>query len=203
MKKVILLLAVVTFIGFSAKAQTSATFGFKAGMTGSNMKFSGSGMSISMTTKVGFYAGAMADIGISENFGIQPELYYSMMGAKSGNDPEFGNGKVDLSYGNLPILFKYKSEGFSAFLGPQIGVLFSAKDKESGGPTVDIKNQFKSTDFSGIIGAGYTLTNGFGFDARYQLGFTNVGKGSDLQGVTVKNNGFMVGVHYFFNKGAK
>lgn len=199
MKKVILFLTAAAFIGFSAKAQT-ATFGVKAGITGSNMKASAGGVSISMSTKIGYYAGVIADLNVAENFSVQPELYYSLLGAKAKNGSsggvDFEGGKDDLSYVNLPVLLKYHNEGFGVFLGPQIGVLVAAKAK-SGGESEDIKDQLKSTDFSGILGASYTLSNGFGIDARYQLGFGNIAK--EAEGGSLKNNGFMVGFHYFFN----
>lgn len=199
MKKVIFLIAVVSFIGFSASAQ-SVNFGVKAGMTASNAKVKGSGITMSFDTKIGFYAGAIAEIGVSDNFAVQPELYYSLMGAKSNIDFGEGSAKstMDLSYVNLPVLVKYKNQGFSAFLGPQIGVLISAKGKADG-ESEDIKDQFNSTDFSGVIGVGYTLESGLGFDARYQQGFSNIAK--DVEGdASMKNNAFTVGIHYFFNK---
>lgn len=199
MKKVILLIAVISILGFSANAQ-STNFGLKAGMTAANMKFSGSGISIKMTTKIGFYAGAIAEIGVNDNFAVQLELDYSLMGAKSKGDDEFGDGTLDLSYISLPVLVKYKNQGFSAFLGPQIGVLMGAKSKGDG-ESEDVKDQFKSTDFSGVIGVGYTLESGLGFDARYQMGFSDIAKqDQDFEGVKVKNEGFRVGIHYFFNK---
>lgn len=201
MKKLILFLTVATFMSFSAIAQ-NVTFGVKAGITGSNMKISGtgSGISMSMSTKIGYYAGVIADIGVADNFSIQPELYYSLMGAKVKGDiggEGFEGGKDDISYVNLPILLKYKHEGLGLFLGPQIGVLVSAKAK-SGNESEDFKDDLKSTDFSGILGASYTFSNGFGLDARYQLGFGNIAK--EIEGGSVKNNGFMVGIHYFFNR---
>lgn len=200
MKKVIFLCTVAAFIGFSAKSQT-ATFGVKAGITGSNLKVSASGISINMTTKIGYYAGVIADLNVADNFSVQPELYYSLLGAKASGDAGGGvmvSGKDDYGYINLPVLLKYKNEGFSVFLGPQIGVLVSAKEK-SDNVSQDVKDELKSADFSGIIGAGYTLSNGFGLDARYQLGFGNIAK--EAEGFTVKNNAFMVGFHYFFNRG--
>lgn len=199
MRKLFLAISAIAFISVSTQAQTSS-FGLKAGMTSANIKMSGNGMSLSMTSKIGFYAGAMADIGISENFSVQPELLYEALGAKAkSSDPDFGgDGSINLGYINLPILLKYKNEGFSAFVGPQIGYLLSAKSK-SDGETTDEKDSFKSTEVSGVIGAGYTLTNGFGFDARYQMGLSNISKESG-EDATVKNNAFMVGIHYFFNR---
>ncbi len=201
MKKLILFLIAATSVGFSAKAQT-AIFGVKAGITGSNMKISVNGISMSMSTKIGYYAGVIAALNVADNFSVQPELYYSLMGAKIKGDSGVGleSEKDDISYVNLPILFKYHNEGFGVFLGPQIGVLVSAKAKTGDG-SEDFKDQLKSTDFSGIIGASYTISNGFGLDARYQLGFGNIVK--EAEGGSLKNNGFMVGLHYFFNQGER
>lgn len=198
MKKVLLLMAVVSFIGYSAKAQ-GVSFGLKAGMTASTMKASTSMEGFDFKSKIGFYAGAIAEIGVSENFAVQPEVYYEMLGAKMKVDYGEGSmeGQSDLGYVSIPLLAKYRNQGFSAFLGPQIGILISAKGK-SDGETEDIKDQFNSTDFAGVVGVGYTLTNGFGFDARYQMGFSNIAKDSGDE--TLKNNAFTVGIHYLFNK---
>lgn len=200
MKKAIMLLFAATFtLAFTANSQT-VNFGVKAGITASNLKLSLSNTSMTMTTKVGFYAGAMADIDVAENLSVQPELYYSSMGAKVAGNPGLGfeDSKDDFRYFNLPVLLKYKKEGFAVFLGPQIGMLVSAKEKV-GNVSTDYKDNLKSTDFSGIIGASYTLHNGFGLDARYQLGFSNITKGV-TNGTSLKNNAFMAGFHYFFNK---
>jgi hypothetical protein len=200
MKKLFLAFTVVAFSAVSAQSQT-ASFGLKAGMTAANVKEKFDGGSISLSSKIGFYAGAFADIGVSENFGVQPELFYSVLGAKQKGTSGDPDSKLDLGYINIPVLAKYKNSGFSAFLGPQIGILTSAKAK-SGSESTDIKDQMKSTDFSGVLGVGYTLTNGFGVDARYQLGFSNIAK--DTQGgESVKNSAFMVGIHYAFGGGSK
>lgn len=199
MKRLFFAITVIAFSAGTAQAQTT-TFGLKAGMTDANMKFSGSGVNISLTSKIGFYAGAFADIGVSENFSVQPELFYSALGAKQKGSSGAPDETLNLGYINLPVLAKYKNDGFFAFLGPQIGYLLSEKSK-SGSSSTNDKSQFNSTDFSGVIGAGYTLTSGLGFDARYQLGFSNIAKQSTTEGssVTVKNNAFMIGIHYVFN----
>lgn len=198
MKKILLTLAVVIFCAAGVNAQIN--FGLKAGMTAANMKASGGGITVSMDTKIGFYAGALAEIGVSENFSVQPELFYSLLGSKMNF--EGISAKDDLSYINLPILAKYRKDGFSLFLGPQVSYLVAAKEKISGADfeddeNGDIKDEMKSIDFSGVIGAGYTLANGFGFDARYQLGLSNNYKNNE-DGMTLKNSAFLVGIHYKF-----
>lgn len=201
MKKILFLLTVGSFAALAVNAQT-VSFGLKAGMTSANMKAKSSGLTISTDSKIGFYAGAMAEIGVSENFAVQPELFYSSMGYKisMSEGGETFKGSDNLGYINLPVLLKYKNEGFAAFVGPQISYLISAKGKGDGiDGTTDTKENYKSTDVSGIIGASYTLMSGIGFDARYQMGLTNVAKDADTD-ESLKNNGFMVGLHYFFNR---
>lgn len=196
MRKLLFAITAIAFTAVSAQAQTTS-FGLKAGITAANIKESGGGVSISLTSKIGFYAGAFAEVGVSDKFAIQPELFYNLLGAKAKSDGESDGGKLDLGYISLPVLVKYKSEGFSAFLGPQISYLLSAKSS-GGGSSEDIKDQLKSTEIAGVIGAGYTLTNGFGFDARYQLGLSDISKDSGGEG-SIKNSAFMVGVHYRFS----
>lgn len=198
MKKLFFAITAIAFSAVTAQAQTTS-FGLKGGMTAANVKVKIENVTASASSKIGFYAGAFADIGISENFGVQPELFYSSLGSKQkGNDGD-PDETLDLGYINLPILAKYKNSGFSAFLGPQIGVLISAKDK-SGSQSTDIKSEFNSTDFSGVLGVGYTLTNGFGLDGRYQLGFSNIAKHATA-GESIKNSAFLIGIHYTFGGG--
>lgn len=196
MKKLFFAITVIALSAGTAQAQTTS-FGLKGGITSANIKEKFDGTTVSLSSKIGFYAGAFADIGVSENFGVQPELFYSSLGAKQKGTDGDPDATLDLGYINLPILAKYKNSGFSAFLGPQIGYLLSAKAK-SGGTTEDEKSQLKSTDFSGVIGVGYTLTSGLGFDARYQIGFSDISKNSGSDG-SLKNSAFLVGIHYVFN----
>jgi hypothetical protein len=198
MKKIFLAIIVVTISTVSAQAQTTS-FGLKGGITAANIKESVGSLNISLDSKIGFYAGAFADVSLSDNIGIQPELFYSLLGAKAKADGE--GGKLDFGYISLTVLVKYNNQGFSAFLGPQISYLLSAKSSDDGSSSSeDIKDELKSTEIAGVIGAGYTLSNGFGFDARYQLGLSDISKNSDDAGVTIKNNAFLVGIHYFFNR---
>ncbi|HSV09969.1 MAG TPA: porin family protein [Hanamia sp.] len=200
MRNFLLAIAVIAFSAASSQAQTTS-FGLKAGMTGANMKMSSSGISISLKTKIGFYAGAFAEVGVSEKFSVQPELFYSSMGAKIklSDSGMSASGTENLGYINLPILAKYKADGFSIFAGPQIGYLLSAKSKDSEN-SVDDKDEYKPIEIAGVAGAGYTLANGLGFDARYQFGLSNLIKDTQGTDATAKNNAFLIGLHYFFNR---
>ena len=179
----------------SVKAQVE--FGAKVGanfstLTGSDVH--------NANTKVGFQGGVLADVQLAGSFWLQPEVNFSMQGAKV----ESGGNEYTLrhNYLNVPLLLKYKDEsGLFAETGPQLGVLLTAK-ASANGLTSDVKSSFKSTDFSWAFGVGYLVKEiNAGIDVRYNLGLTNIeANGSGTNG-TMKNSVFQVGVFYLFAKG--
>ncbi len=202
MKKIIFLVAIATLLSYASIGQNTK-LGFRAGMSASNLKAKTSGYTISLDTKIGFYVGALAEFEIANDLAFEPELNFMQMGAKVNMAVEdFAlSGTTESGYLQLPLLFKYRNSGFSAFAGPQIGYLLYAKDKMQG-TTTDSKDSYKTMEFAGILGVGYTLESGIGFDARYHMGISNIARKSeesDGEG-TVKNHAFTVGVHYFFNR---
>jgi hypothetical protein len=96
---------------------------------------------------------------------IQPELFFSQQGAKSGSD------KTTFSYVNFgTIIQRYiGSSGFYFETGPQVGFLVSAKSKTAG-VTRDIKEQIKKTDFSLLAGIG-------SFEKDYDVHNATIGAG--------------------------
>lgn len=117
---------------------------------------------------------------------------YSSEGAK-GQDV-FTNEEVDaeISFINIPILAKfYVVEGFNIHAGPQLGIVVDAD-----GGTDDLK----STNFSLSFGAGYELPTGLFFDARYNLGVSDIldVDGTEFADFEMKTRNFQVGVGYRF-----
>ena len=184
MKK-LFLVAAITAIGFAANAQV--TFGVKAGLNISS--WTGDTESIDPSSLIGFNAGGLVNIPISSMFSVQPEVTYSGEGVK------VEGGKYQLNYINIPVLFQYNNSGFYGELGPQVGILASAKAKPDDGDDLDVKDLFKSTNFSLAIGAGYKLTNGLAFGVRYNLGLANI---VDADGVSIKTSVFQVGASFSF-----
>ncbi|MBC9796174.1 porin family protein [Sinomicrobium weinanense] len=194
MKK-FLLVAVMAFgFGFNATAQ-DVTFGVKAGLNFSNLKFDTNISSGSNDTKTGFYIGGLADFGVSEVFHIQPEVLYSSEGTKVEYDGSKEDGNI--SFINIPVLAKfYVAEGFNIQAGPQLGILVDADGGTDG---------LKTTNFSLSFGAGYELPGGFFFDARYSLGLTDISEIDEIyignmviSGIDVKTRNFQVGFGYRF-----
>jgi hypothetical protein len=164
-------------------------FGAKAGLNLAN--FSGDDAEDSKS-KIGFNIGGFAEIPVASSFAVKPELVFSTQGAKSEETTFTDDIKLNLNYLNVPILGKYNStSGFFAETGPQIGFLLSAKAKV-GDDDTDVKDQFKSTDFSWAFGLGYEmLESGFGINLRYNLGLGNIGDNEDG---SLKNSVFQLGV---------
>lgn len=186
MKK-LLLVAVITVIGFTNGNAQEIKFGVKAGL---NLAFITGDNTEDFTPNTDFHVGVMAEWKVSDKFSLQPELIYSGQGADTNIDSE---GRVALNYLNIPLIGKYYvTERLSLEAGPQIGFLLSSK-----GGSINYKDFLKSTDFGANIGVGYKLDNGLNFGARYNLGLTNI---LDVDGFSDKNRNGVVqlSVGFFF-----
>lgn len=214
MKK-ILLSAVFLFSALSYAQDVK--FGAKVGLNISNL----SGDVEDTKSLIGAHLGGFAEISISEKFAIQPELLFSMQGAKS----EYSESDIDYSYSeetktklnylNIPLLAKYYvADKFALLAGPQFGILMSAKEDyefsetlsgttDSGSESIDAKEFYKSLALSFNLGASYSITENFFVDARYNLGLSSIAKDytdefGDSTSLKINNNVFQFSVGYKF-----
>lgn len=191
MKKLMLLAAVAVF-GFSNMDAQEVKFGAKAGVNFASIGGDDTG---DLKSRTAFHVGAMAEIGISDKFAVQPELLYSSVGAKADE----GDGELKLDYISVPVMAKYMvAEGFSLEAGPQIGLLLSAKS-EGGGESEDVKDFVNGLDLGIGVGASYRMDSGLNFGARYSLGLSNINDFEGSDDFKNQNNVFQISVGYFFN----
>ena len=187
MKKIIIFTAAL-FLFAIAKAQ-DPHFGVKGGLNAGSLNMDGT----SHQTRIGFNAGAFAHIHTSLNWSIQPEIMYSAEGARI---PLVGGNltaKYRLNYLNFPVLLQYMfNNGLRVEGGAQFGVLLSAKDKV-GSETRDINDHFQSTSVSIPLGVSYLTRKGFGLDARYVFGLSNI---SADENRTMQSNVFQFDIFY-------
>ncbi|KFF00932.1 hypothetical protein IX39_10025 [Chryseobacterium formosense] len=218
MKK-LLLIASVAMMGVVANAQETR-FGVKAGYSLSTLKYESDLGSESSDPSHTFYVGGMVEHKFGDKFGIQGELLYSPLGGKTvikeedeDNPGNYFNLKSKTTLGTLliPVSAKYFiSESFSVSAGASFGVILSAKNKTvfDGGLNIpgveigvdaetDIKDQTNTLNIAPFIGAEYMLENGLFFDARYNLGVSNLVKNPEFN-ETSKNSFFQVGVGFKF-----
>ncbi len=170
MKKSFLL--AITIIGFSISSNAQdIKFGVKGGVNFSSIN--GNDISDDIDGRTGYHIGAVAQVGLTDMFALQPELIYSAQGIKN----------LDIDYINIPVLLKLKfAELFSVEAGPQFGFVINDGFR-TGKP--------QSFDFNGALGAGVEFGSFFG-QLRYSIGFTDVIENADW-----KNSNFQVSVGYY------
>ena len=189
MKKTLIFCAVLMCSGIIYSQ--SIQFGLKGGLNGSNLNFESS---TDGNYKLAWHAGALAHIHLSKQIALQPEITYSEQGSKI-NDQGY-EYDINLNYVNVPVMLQYMTgSGFRIQTGPQVGFLVHAQNEATGFEAED-KN-YKNIDFSWSLGAGYKFTSGFGIDARYNHGLTDV---HETITTDIHNRVFQVGVFYQFNK---
>lgn len=160
-------------------------FGLKAGLNLATVSNTGGDL------KAGFHGGVLAHVHLSPAFSLQPEIMYSTQGSKYA-----ANSKLLLNYINIPLLLQYNFDnGFRLQGGPQIGFLIEAKQK-IGTTEFDESDKWKSIDISLPIGISYLCYSGFGVDARYNIGVTNIRENSS---VNYRNSVIQLGLFYLLD----
>lgn len=192
-----ILLSLSLFISSISFAQTPLAFGIKAGVVSSGMRGEAlaslnnlldySGEMIKTKNHTGFFAGFHTNVPITNNFSIEPGLYYSQKGYElQGNfnikGLEFlgANPKAVLQsqYLEIPVLLKAHLGGFQLFAGPQVSYLINANLKTSAGvlgisllhKKMNATNQLNRWDASVTGGVGYQFLNGVTLSASYDYG---------------------------------
>lgn len=202
MKKILILVCLISAIGLMNQAQAQAQFalGLKGGLN--IAKFDISQGSSNIDNRTGFHGGAFALFKFTK-IGIQPEILFSKQGSEFNIDTD--NYEANFDYINIPILVKlYLVAGLNIQAGPQFGFLTTSEIKSTIGgitTTQDVKDQLdKKSDTSIAVGAGWDLPFGLTLDARYNFGLSEfkVGNGADL-----KNKVLQVSLGYKFIKAGK
>ncbi|RYY54808.1 MAG: PorT family protein [Chitinophagaceae bacterium] len=208
--KFFLTLAIALTVATVSQAQT--TFGIRGGVNMFNLNGDNAdGSDLDNKLKVGFNAGFNAEIPVGTDFYLQPGVLFSQKGAKFGDD-----GKLNLSYVEVPVNFLYKPElgagkmllGFGPYFGVAVGGSYKV-DGVDGDVDIEFENDatlltapytLKRYDAGGNLLVGYEFANKLSFQLNAQLGMLNIapkinGEETDYK---VKNTGFGLSLGYRF-----
>lgn len=205
MRKIFILILIATSAINNSNAQTTtASSGFTSYFSAGprlGVNFSDLSGVDNSDMKAGLLAGAFVVYSFQEHFGVSLDLLYSREGAKyttTLTTPGFefkSDVKSRLNYLRIPlqacVFFGQYGDAFrpKVSLGPDLGLLLSAENKSTTttndgttsseeSTTKDSKDNFKSTDFGAIAGAGFNLRvaeeTWFNFDLRYYIGASDI-----------------------------
>lgn len=216
MKNIHSLIIILVFTTYCTKAQLRV--GFKAGVNLSSIQGSGY-TDPDQKLFMGLDIGGLVNYSINQKFSLQPELFFSQEGTqwKSADYDQ----KNRLNYLNIPLLVQYSTpSGFFAQTGPQMGLLVSAKmkykeNRSAGGivevasqdeenpdglkiQKVNIKNSYARSPVSWVFGAGYIHESGFGINARYNIGLSNILMKTSV--TSIHSRIFNIGITYMLHQ---
>lgn len=203
MKTPIKFLATIAFAGLSltsVQAQTTpsastdsssgAKFGIKGGVNFSNIYVEDVDDNNVLTS---FNAGVFANFPVGDILSLQPEILYSRKGAKLTYDNDFGTGTSEfkLNYIEVPVLFKVNiTDNLNVHAGPYFAYLIDAQEKNNFDGVIDTEDtdNYDNDDFNkfdvGISGGIELEFSSIGIGARYNYGFSTIGKERDFAGTT-------------------
>lgn len=196
MKKSILFTVAFLIVGFAnAQDKKEMSFGVKGGLNVCSVT-NVTSVGVTSSTLIGYHVGGFGEFFITDKFALQPELLYSAQGVKVVVDGENGDMKFD--YFNIPVMAKYYvTDALSLELGPQIGLLLSAKAK-LGTETTDVKDSMNSTDYGVNFGGGYNIGEHIVVGIRYYFGLGQLQKSLAINESASANSVFHLSFGYKF-----
>jgi hypothetical protein len=202
-------------VAFAANAQTFS-LGGRVGYNWNNVSVPNFNGTVNFKTYANTNFGLVGDIGLTNNFSIQPELNYTQKGFGLSQTADLTlfnvplpvgvNAVTVVKYVEMPILAKYRfgTEGARFYLaaGPSVGYAISGDLVTYAHAIIDVKVATIPINFSqvnynrfevgGVVSAGVELPIGKAkllLDARYAHGFNTVYT-VPVIGADVKNTAF-------------
>lgn len=205
------------------KEKPPIRFGIKAG--GNAASFNDQDLSLN-NQKIGFHAGVLVNIPISEKFSVQPEVLYNQLGSRSvlsSTDVTTGatnvktknEDKLTMNYISVPLMLQMRAtRNFYIEAGPEFSYFLNGKTTgdrtitTTTGNTTTTQSTSHSEDVNkdsvnkfnlGLgLGLGYDFTPNIGINARYVNSLTDM-RTSKPEGTDPLNHRvFQLGLNYKF-----
>ncbi len=189
---------VVALFLIATPAAAQFSIGVIAGVNSAGVDWELNGDSEDTKSLANFLGGVVVDYELADNMAISVQPQIMGKGGKQDETEQFFGSEFQLSYIEIPILFRYLigSGNIQPFVeaGPSIGFLSSAEVEFSDGDSIDIKDDLTGTDISLVFGAGANVpvgNNTFFGALRIATGLSNIDDGTDA-GDELKTKGFQV-----------
>ena len=199
MKQKLAFILILSFALINANAQR---IGIKAGVNLANARYEYTQTSISTTNLIGFQAGLIGELPLSDALYVNSGALFTMKGTKlslMGFEMDF-----PVNYVEVPLYLAYKYDlgvlKLYAQAGPYLGVGVSAKMKSgSDETTIDFgseTDQMKRLDYGANFGAGIEI-GAIQVGANYGLGLANTSNDPDE---TMKNGVLSFTLAFLFGR---
>ncbi len=143
-------------------------------------------------SRFGIHFGALAEIGISDRFSVQPELLYSGQGYKRELEGRILRAKID--YFNLPVMASVELfDDVNLMAGPQIGI--NIRSELTGEGQEGQRLNVNDVDASAVFGIQIAVDDSFFIQGRYALGLSEVRFNEDE-----KHSVFSLSFGFFFDR---
>jgi hypothetical protein len=187
---------------------------FKAGVSLSNQTVNTLGMAVKSTYLLGFHAGGLFNIDVTDELSIQPGVFYSNKGYQYNQALSNGTqtvqkpitGKIQLNYLEAPLNVIYKFEatrkingylGGGGYVGYGLSGTYAVRNQTSDiSFTKSIEGyQYKNPDYGVNAVIGTEISKHVVIEANYSLGLNNL---SYYQSSTIHNRSMGLSVGYLF-----
>lgn len=203
MKKVFILMTILSVVFIGVLPAQGLGYGVKAGLNLANL--TGDDVEDSKI-KLGATIGGFATIPLGDKLVIRPELLFTQKGARYKESEEGVDytGKTKMNWLDIPILAVYQvADAISAFVGPYFDLYLGGEQEfkiEGDGLSFEGDEKIEGDDvnslgFGLIFGGAYGVAENIDVEARIALGLSSLHEEE-----TVKNFGLQVTANYYLKK---
>ncbi|WMJ74664.1 porin family protein [Cytophagaceae bacterium ABcell3] len=170
-------LLIVGVLGSLTVSAQQTGFGVRGGVNG--MAFENQSL-LEEESLRGWHGGAYLKLGITESFGLQPELLFSRYGYSAGATEAQAEASYDyhLNYLDLPVMLRFHiTPGLYILGGPQFSYMLQARERigwdQFAEEFTDIREERgDNIDVGAVVGIAFELPNGLNIGARYGFEFS-------------------------------
>lgn len=143
---------------------------------------------------IGLNLGLFAKMPVAKFFSVQPEVNFSVKGAKVDYATPLvtGSAKYSFNYLEVPLLAVINfTDNLSIHAGPYLAYMISGSTKNATSSNVfDFENtinpdNYNRVDYGGVVGASLDVER-VGIGMRYSRGFNTIGNENTISGVLLK-----------------